>query len=340
MAVKRAFGAGVDDESTLVKRDKVIQYIYLKLTALGFPAEDQGEISEFLEVAKPLLKNYTEKARLLSSHLSPIGTRIQKYVDDTFGDYSHDLNLTLPEHPFILDRHGLARILSLPSDGDSYETDIVKSYRTSQGILHNPKEDRRTTKGVFHVCEGGLPVPHDKKEVPKVTFARLMHEALHPPKDLMRLPFTANQKKKAELFAGLLLRPIVVPEVPGVTKEKSMEIRFFAPGNLVSNLDFVESIFGNAGDPHLPENDAALDAESWTGYTGCVILAAHLSFQRAIVVCHERKLTQLDPRFDLPPTYSPRRDLASMEHLWASGRIPCKARVSLANCRVLETTTT
>jgi hypothetical protein len=38
-----------------------------------------------------------------------------------------------------------------------------------------------------------------------------------------------------------------------------MEIRFFAPGNLVSNLDFVESIFGNAGDPFLPENDAGLD---------------------------------------------------------------------------------
>ncbi len=39
-----------------------------------------------------------------------------------------------------------------------------------------------------------------------------------------------------------------------------MEIRFFAPGGLVSNLDFVESIFGNAGDPYLPENDAALDS--------------------------------------------------------------------------------
>ena len=55
-----------------------------------------------------------------------------------------------------------------------------------------------------------------------------------------------------------------------------MEIRFFAPGNLVSNLDFVESIFGNAGDPYLPVNDAALDVEHWTGHTGCVILAPHL----------------------------------------------------------------
>ena len=56
-----------------------------------------------------------------------------------------------------------------------------------------------------------------------------------------------------------------------------MEVRFFAPGGLVSNLDFVESIFGNAGDPYLPENDAGLDVEHWTGHTGCVILAPHLT---------------------------------------------------------------
>ena len=55
-----------------------------------------------------------------------------------------------------------------------------------------------------------------------------------------------------------------------------METRFFAPGSLVSNLDFVEGIFGNGGDPHLPENDAALDVAHWTGHTGCVILAPHL----------------------------------------------------------------
>ena len=58
--------------------------------------------------------------------------------------------------------------------------------------------------------------------------------------------------------------------------EKRMETRFFAPGNLVSNLDFVETIFGNGGDPFLPENDAGLDVEHWTGHTGCVILAPHL----------------------------------------------------------------
>jgi hypothetical protein len=70
---------------------------------------------------------------------------------------------------------------------------------------------------------------------------------------------------------------LVCPEVPGFIEQKRMEIRFLAPGSLVSNLDFVESIFGNAGDPYLPENDAGLDVDHWTGHTGCVILAPHLT---------------------------------------------------------------
>ena len=74
---------------------------------------------------------------------------------------------------------------------------------------------------------------------------------------------------------SLLLRPVVCPAT-GTDPAKTMEIRFFAPASLVSNLDFVETIFGNGGDPYLPENDAALDVLHWTGHTGCVILAPHL----------------------------------------------------------------
>ena len=77
------------------------------------------------------------------------------------------------------------------------------------------------------------------------------------------------------LFVSLLLRPLVCPAT-GTDPQKTMEIRFFVPGSLVSNLDFVESIFGNGGDPYLPENDAALDVMHWTGHTGCVVLAPHL----------------------------------------------------------------
>ena len=95
-------------------------------------------------------------------------------------------------------------------------------------------------------------------------------------RELLQLPFTSTQPQPAECFVSLLLRPLVCPEVPGFTAQKTMEVRFFVPGNLVSNLDFVEAIFENGGDPLLPENDAALDSEHWTGHTGCVILAPHL----------------------------------------------------------------
>ncbi|MGF7138714.1 hypothetical protein [Roseimarinus sediminis] len=276
MTVKKTFGVGIDSEKDIVNNKKLIQYINLKLASLGYPYYKDERTAQFLEIASPLLDNFREKSRILSTHLTPIGQRIQNFIDDFLNEVPGEKNNALPQHTLVLDTHGLARRLSLPPDADIYETDIVRSYRTAQGILHNPKEDKRTTKGVFHICEGGLPIPDDKKAVPKVTFAKLLEAAFNPPRDLMRLPYTASQKDKAELFVSLMLRPVVVPEVPGVMKEKSMEIRFFAPGNLVCNLDFVESIFGNAGDPDLPENDAALDAESWTGHTGCVILATHL----------------------------------------------------------------
>jgi hypothetical protein len=143
--------------------------------------------------------------------------------------------------------------------------------------LHNPANDRRTTQGVFHVAEGGLPIPDDKLAVPKAVFSRLLAYALRPSRELQRLPFTAGKSEQAECFVSLLLRPLVCPAVTGFIKEKRMEIRFLAPGSLVSNLDFVEAIFGNAGDPYLPDNDAGLDVDHWTGHSGLVILAPHLT---------------------------------------------------------------
>ncbi|MFN9915280.1 MAG: hypothetical protein ACK53L_22010, partial [Pirellulaceae bacterium] len=140
---------------------------------------------------------------------------------------------------------------------------------------HNPTQDRRTTEGTFHVAEGGLPIPADKKRVPKMVFARMFQQALLPPDELMVLPFTANSAHPARTFVSLLIRPVVCPEVSGYREHQSMEIRFLVPGSLVANLDFVESIFGNGGDPLVPENDAGLDTRHWTGHTGCVILAPH-----------------------------------------------------------------
>jgi hypothetical protein len=206
----------------------------------------------------------------------PADRRIEAFLNAHFAALARASRLRLPA-ALALPRHGIAREMSLPADGDKYSNEYVTSYRVRNGELHNPRSDRRTTKGTFHVCEGGMPIPGDKKAVPQATFVALFRHALSPPADLLAVPFTSAQPQPVRTFFSLLLRPVVCPAVPGVGPERSMEVRFFAPGGLVSNLDFVESIFGNAGDPSRPENDAGLDAEHWTGHTGCVILAPHLT---------------------------------------------------------------
>lgn len=253
---------------------RLIEYLNLKLACLGCPTVQTEEDSAFLDMAAALLPRYQETDRLLADYLCPADQRIQDFLDSYLEGAAPPV--PLPRRTFVLDRHGLARALSLPADGDLFVSNIVSSYRLKQGVLHNPKSDRRTTEGIFHIAEGGLPIPDDKRAVPCAVFGAMLRLALDPPAELMRLPFTANEPRQAECWVSLLLRPLVCPAVPGWTDEKSMETRFFAPGNLVGNLDFVESIFGNAGDPFLPENDAGLDVAHWTGHTGCVILAPHL----------------------------------------------------------------
>ncbi len=258
------------------ERIKRIRQINLQLAASGQPVPREGG-DDLLDVAEDLLRNYRQHRRLLRNYRCPADQRIQDFANTYLARNGVEARIQLPASPFILDRPGLAAELSLPVDGDQFESRYLTSYRVRQGVLHNPGKDRRTTEGVFHIAEGGLPIPSDKKSVPAATFAALMRAALDAPDDLLRLPYTAHQAEGAHLWVSLLLRPLVSPEVDGVMPAKSMETRFFAPGGLVSNLDFVERIFGNAGDPYLPENDAGLDVESWSGHTGCVILAPHLT---------------------------------------------------------------
>lgn len=278
MDLEKAIGIKPGERATPSRDPFLLEYANLKLASIGQPIFGKQEDYAFMNLATPLLQDYQEKSRLLAGHLSPVDQRIQTFIDQ----YLEPLDASeprprLPGNTFTADRHGLARMLSIPPDRDYFNSDIVESYRLHQGVLHNPKSDRRTTKGVFHVAEGGLPIPADKKAVPLLTFARLLDCALKPPSELLRLPFTDSQEAKAETWVSHLMRPIVCPEVPGAIEEKRYEVRFFVPGNLTCNLDFVESIFGNAGDPYLPENDSALDVKHWTGHTGCVILAPHLT---------------------------------------------------------------
>jgi hypothetical protein len=256
-------------------REVVDRYINIRLAALGYPTSQATADPNFLELAAPLLRNVHQKNLLLRGRLCPADARIQAFLDGHLADACPEGVPRLPAGTFVVDRPGLARALSFPPNSDTFLSSELSSYRVSQGVLHNPKSDRRTTKGVFHIAEGGLPIPADKPAVPKHVFAALLRAAVRPPEGLLTLPYMAEESAPVRTFVSLLLRPLVCP-ASARDPEKTMEIRFFVPGTCVSNLDFVESIFGNGGDPDLPENDAALDVMHWTGHSGCVILAPHL----------------------------------------------------------------
>jgi hypothetical protein len=248
--------------------------INLRLAQLGLPLPEGFEDTESARLARPILARQRELSRRLADRLCAADGRIQAFLDDYLAETGE--RPQLPRRTLVLDEPGLARDLSLPFDGDSFTSPLLRSYRLVNGVLHNPANDRRTTAGVFHIAEGGLPIPDDKIAVPMVAFARLLAAAFEPPEIDQVLPYTANQPQPAACFVSLHLRPLVSPEVPGSVREKRMETRFIVPGGMVANLDFVEGIFGNGGDPYLPENDASLAPETWTGHTGCVILAPHL----------------------------------------------------------------
>lgn len=285
MNLRNKLGIEYGDINMNISNDDQIKYINFKLAAQGLPVYRSENASKdssayFIDLFDGIIKDYQEKARLMSIHEIGIHKRINRFFSE-YLEVSED-TIKVVDNTFTLDRYGLARVLSLPPDSNAYMNEYVSSYRIKQGILNNPKNDRRTTEGSFHIVEGGLSIPYDKKAVPKGTFLKLYKEAVNPPEAMMELPFTANQAEKAKTFVSLLIKPIVSPEVPGVVSEKTMEILLTAPGSLVSNLDFIESVFGNAGDPAMHMNDSGLDVEGWTGHTGHIILAPQLTRLRKI----------------------------------------------------------
>ena len=174
-------------------RQQIVEYIALKLIANGQPVPEQLRSRASLG-AERILGTYHQRLKRLDAVRCPADDRIEAFLRRYFpGVSGSGAELKLPDTTLVLDRHGIARELSLPVNGEQYSNDLVSSYRVHNGVLHNPRHDRRTTKGTFHVCEGGLPVPQDKKSVPRQTFAMLFREAMNPPAESLELPFTDQE---------------------------------------------------------------------------------------------------------------------------------------------------
>src|SRR5215467_11931052 len=117
-------------------------HINLKLELLGVPPVPVSGGNGLNEVIGSLIAQFRQKERLLASHLCPADQRIQTFLYD----YLQEVPVPrLPRQTLALDRPGMARLLSLPVNGHEFVSDIIHSYRVKQGVLHNPRSDRRTT---------------------------------------------------------------------------------------------------------------------------------------------------------------------------------------------------
>src|SRR5882757_1357139 len=184
-------------------QESLVQSINLRLAMIDCPLTDGEEGEPANNFLGPFVARYQEAVRKVPQQLCPADYRVQVWLD---GYLKGGENLPeLPTQTFILDQAGLARALSLPVRGDQFSSERVTSYRLAQGVLHNPANDRRTTEGGFHIADGGLPVPDDKKVLPKATCAKLVSHAFTPAREMLRLPYTQGQEKEAECFVSLLL---------------------------------------------------------------------------------------------------------------------------------------
>ncbi len=162
MELERTVGLRPDGAVWLPERRAAVSSILLKLAAMGVRIPAGAGEEDVLHLAGDLFARYREQTRLLSEHLCPADQRIQRYIDGLLASAAVAGPVRLPAETLILDRYGLARELSLPIDAEAWHNELVSSYRLDNGVLHNPVNDRRTTQGVFHVAEGGLPIPADK----------------------------------------------------------------------------------------------------------------------------------------------------------------------------------
>ncbi|CAL6021033.1 Conserved_hypothetical protein [Hexamita inflata] len=293
-------GLNVNDMSN--NRELLREYINLKLMTLGLspisaidtviqtPSAPhcEGPTATVATLAQDLIASMRAQQTLINNQLAPVDVKLQAVLDKVFpasmlpADCALPIKIPTPFDTFQVDRANLAFELCTPLNSNYYSADGNQNFRIPQGVLSNPKSDKRSTVGTFHVCEGGAKISCDKFAVPAKTMAYMLAQALNPPKHMLELPFTATQPEnnKAYCWTSVYMTP---PAVPGLSTarnqphmQKLIEVRYFAPGAFVANLGFVEQIFCNRGNP-LMSDLMTVDPDKFCGVSCMIVLAPHLT---------------------------------------------------------------
>jgi len=228
---------------------------------MGQPTSRSTADPYSLEVAMPLLRNHYQKDLLLGDMLCPADARIQAFLDNQLAATCVAGVPRLPSSRSSWTGPGVARVMSLPARGDQHRLAVLAVVPHRAGRAAQSKSDRRTTQGVFH--RRGRAAGADRQDHSAEKGLRtLLERALDRRRACWRCPSPRTSNSRPGCSCRCCCAPIVCPAT-GSEPEKRMEIRCFAPASLVSNLDFIEAIFGNGGDPYLPKRcragRAALD---------------------------------------------------------------------------------
>ena len=221
---------------------EIVRYINLKLAALGQPTSRSTADPSFLEIAGPLLRNYYQKDQLLGDRLCPADARIQAFLDAYLrGRVPGRRAAAAGEHVRARPSGAGARHVAAAGRRSLLVAVPELLPRARRACCTIRRATAAPRKGIFHIVEGGLPIPADKIAVPKRVVRALAGRGAAAAR--RRADAAVHRRirtEQARLFVSLLLRPLVCPAT-GSDPAKTMEIRFFAPASLVSNLDFVET---------------------------------------------------------------------------------------------------
>ena len=127
------------------------------------PEQDLFKNEPLIASLKREFADFESRVELGVQEFNPV---IEPWVQSEFPGFEG-----FPSNIFELSQAGFARLLSLPKTGNEYKNPWIVSHKTTQGVCHNTMNDRRTTAGSFHVCEGGMPIAKDKVTAPREVFS-------------------------------------------------------------------------------------------------------------------------------------------------------------------------
>lgn len=203
---------GLSERDLANDRQLLHEYINLKLMCLGL--QPIGELETALQtpsaattnhkttisdIAADLITSLRAQTELAADQLPPVDQRIQDILDRTFPasmlppECTQRIRLPSQAKTLQIDRANVAFELATPYNSNVYLASVGdKNTKIPQGLICNPKSDKRSTVGTFHVVEGGAKISWDKMAVPQHVFAYMLAQAFNPPDHIMQLPFTST----------------------------------------------------------------------------------------------------------------------------------------------------